>query len=160
MSWQCPLYEHSVPLRYIQCSGQPKSALCSLQFFALPYYYIIPKFFKNRRKGKYNFPFHQIKPYLFINFLIIIWRIYFFIVILRHYGSIVVMNMKRLKAMFMSEKEFDLYVEALDKGLLEAERTMLHEKAARGETCVYQDDNGRIYHVAAKDVIAANPRFQ
>ena len=40
------------------------------------------------------------------------------------------MNMKRLKAMFMSEKEFDLYVEALDKGLLEAERNMLHEKAA------------------------------
>ena len=60
----------------------------------------------------------------------------------------------------MSEKEFNLYLEALDKGLLEAERNMLHEKAARGETCVYQDDNGRIYHVAAKDVIAANPRFQ
>ena len=67
-------------------------------------------------------------------------------------------NLKRLKA--MSEKEFNLYVEALDKGLLEAERNMLHEKAARGETCVYQDDNGRIYHVAAKDVIAANPLFQ
>ena len=67
-------------------------------------------------------------------------------------------NLKRLKA--MSEKEFNLYIEALDKGLLEAERNMLHEKAARGETCVYQDDNGRIYHVAAKDVLAANPRFQ
>ena len=103
-------------------------------------------------------PFHQIKPYLFVDFLIIIWRIHIFIVILRHYGSIVIVNMKRLKV--MSEKEFDLYVEALDKGLLEAERNMLHEKAARGETCVYQDDNGRIYHVAAKDVIAANPRFQ
>ena len=74
MSWQCPLYEHSIPLRCIPCSGQPKSVLCSLQFFALPYYYIIPKFFKNRRKGKYNFPFHQIKPYLFVDFLIIIWR--------------------------------------------------------------------------------------
>ena len=59
----------------------------------------------------------------------------------------------------MSEKDFNLYVEALDKGFLEAERTMLHEKAARGESCVYQDDNGKIYHVAAKDVIAANPRF-
>ena len=67
-------------------------------------------------------------------------------------------NLNRLKA--MSEKEFNLYVEALDKGLLEAERNMLHEKAARGETCVYQDDNGRIYHVAAKDVIASNPLFQ
>ena len=60
----------------------------------------------------------------------------------------------------MSEKDFNLYVEALDKGFLEAERTMLHEKAARGESYVYQDDNGKIYHVAAKDVIAANPRFQ
>ena len=60
----------------------------------------------------------------------------------------------------MSEKDFILYVEALDKGLLEAERTMLHEKAARGESCVYQEDNGHIYRVAAKDVIAANPRFQ
>ena len=60
----------------------------------------------------------------------------------------------------MSEKDFILYVEALDKGLLEAERTMLHEKAARGESCVYQEDNGQIYRVAAKDVIAANPRFQ
>ena len=131
-----------------------------VHYNSLHYLIIIPKFFKNRRKGKYKFPFHQIKIHLFVDFPIIIWRLYFFIVILRHYGSIVVMNMKRLKAMFMSEKEFDLYVEALDKGLLEAERNMLHEKAARGETCVYQDDNGRIYHVAAKDVIAANPRFQ
>ena len=60
----------------------------------------------------------------------------------------------------MSEKEFNLYVEALDKGLLEAERNMLHEKAARGESCVYQDDNGHIYRIAAKDVIASNPQFQ
>ena len=60
----------------------------------------------------------------------------------------------------MSEKCFNLYVEALDKGLLEAERNMLHEKAARGESCVYQDANGHIYRVATKDVIAANPRFQ
>ena len=60
----------------------------------------------------------------------------------------------------MSEKDFNLYVEALDKGLLEAQRNMLNEKAARGESCVYQDDNGHIYRVAAKDVIAANPRFQ
>ena len=60
----------------------------------------------------------------------------------------------------MSEKDFNLYVEALDKGLLEAERNMLHEKAVRGESCVYQDENGHIYRIAAKDVIAANPRFQ
>ena len=120
--------------------------------------FIIPKFFKNRRKGKYNFPFHQIKMHLFVDFLIIIWRLYFFIVILRHYGSIVIVNMKRLKS--MSEKELEIFRNKVRAGLLEAERNMLHEKAARGETCVYQDDNGRIYHVAAKDVIAANPRFQ
>ncbi|MGM9870004.1 MAG: ribosome recycling factor [Sodaliphilus sp.] len=60
----------------------------------------------------------------------------------------------------MSEKEFKLYIEALDKGLLEAERKMLHEKAERGESCVYQDDNGKIYRVPAKDVIASNPRFK
>ena len=129
-----------------------------VHYNSLHYLIIIPKFFKNRRKGKYNFPFHQIKPYLFINFLIIIWRIYFFIVILRHYGSIVIVNMKRLKA--MSEKELEIFRNKVRAGLFEAERNMLHEKAARGETCVYQDDNGRIYHVAAKDVIAANPRFQ
>ena len=67
-------------------------------------------------------------------------------------------NLKRLKA--MSEKELEILRNKVWAGLLEAERNMLHEKAARGETCVYQDDNGRIYHVAAKDVIAANPRFQ
>ena len=60
----------------------------------------------------------------------------------------------------MSEKELEIFRNKVRAGLLEAERNMLHEKAARGETCVYQDDNGRIYHVAAKDVIAANPRFQ
>ena len=103
-------------------------------------------------------PFHQIKPYLFINFLIIVWRIHIFIVILRHYGLIVIVNMKWLNA--MSEKELEIFRNKVRAGLLEAERNMLHEKAARGETCVYQDDNGRIYHVAAKDVIAANPRFQ
>ena len=67
-------------------------------------------------------------------------------------------NLKRLKA--MSEKELEIFRNKVRAGLLEAERNMLHEKAARGETCVYQDDTGRIYHVAAKDVIAANPRFQ
>ena len=67
-------------------------------------------------------------------------------------------NLKRLKA--MSENELEIFRNKVRAGLLEAERNMLHEKAARGETCVYQDDNGRIYHVAAKDVIAANPRFQ
>ena len=67
-------------------------------------------------------------------------------------------NLTRLKA--MSEKELEIFRNKVRAGLLEAERNMLHEKAARGETCVYQDDNGRIYHVAAKDVIAANPRFQ
>ena len=67
-------------------------------------------------------------------------------------------NLKRLKA--MSEKELEILRNKVRAGLLEAERNMLHEKAAKGETCVYQDDNGRIYHVAAKDVIAANPRFQ
>ena len=67
-------------------------------------------------------------------------------------------NLKRLKA--MSEKELEIFRNKVRAGLLEAERNMLHEKAARGETCVYQDDKGRIYHVAAKDVIAANPRFQ
>ena len=67
-------------------------------------------------------------------------------------------NLKRLKA--MSEKELEILRNKVRTGLLEAERNMLHEKAAKGETCVYQDDNGRIYHVAAKDVIAANPRFQ
>ena len=67
-------------------------------------------------------------------------------------------NLKRLKV--MSEKELEIFRNKVRAGLLEAERNMLHEKAARGETCVYQDDNGRIYHVAAKDVIAANPRFQ
>ena len=67
-------------------------------------------------------------------------------------------NLKRLKA--MSEKELEIFRNKVRAGLLEAERNMLHEKAARGETCVYQDDNGRIYHVAAKDVIAANPLFQ
>ena len=66
--------------------------------------------------------------------------------------------MKQLKA--MSEKELEIFRNKVRAGLLEAERNMLHEKAVRGETCVYQDDNGRIYHVAAKDVIAANPRFQ
>ena len=129
-----------------------------VHYNSLHYLIIIPKFFKNRRKGKYNFPFHQIKIHLFVDFLIIIWRLYFFIVILRHYGSIVIVNMKRLKA--MSEKELEIFRNKVRAGLFEAERNMLHEKAARGETCVYQDDNGRIYHVAAKDVIAANPRFQ
>ena len=63
----------------------------------------------------------------------------------------------KLKA--MSEKELEIFRNKVRAGLLEAERNMLHEKAARGESCVYQDDNGKIYHVAAKDVIAANPRF-
>ena len=45
----------------------------------------IAKLFRNRRKGKYNFSFHPIKPYLFIDFLIIIWRLYYFIVIFLYF---------------------------------------------------------------------------
>ena len=44
-------------------------------------------------------------------------------------------NLKRLKA--MSEKELEIFRNKVRAGLLEAERNMLHEKAARGETCVY-----------------------
>ena len=66
--------------------------------------------------------------------------------------------MKQLKA--MSEKELEILRNKVRSGLLEAERNMLHEKAAWGESCVYQDNNGYIYRIAAKDVIAANPRFQ
>ncbi len=60
----------------------------------------------------------------------------------------------------MSDKELEILRNNVRSGLLEAERNMLHEKVARGESCVYQDDNGRIYRMAAKDVIAANPQFQ
>ena len=66
--------------------------------------------------------------------------------------------MKQLKA--VSEKELEIFRNKVRAGLLEAERNMLHEKAARGESCVYQDDNGHIYRIAAKDVIASNPQFQ
>ena len=82
--------------------------------------------------------------------LLLVQRMYHILQILQ--------NLKRLNA--MSEKELEIFRNKVRAGLFEAERNMLHEKAARGETCVYQDDNGRIYHVAAKDVIAANPRFQ
>ena len=60
--------------------------------------------------------------HLFVDFLIIIWRLYFFIVILRHYGSIVIVNMKRLKA--MSEKELEIFRNKVRAGLLEAERNI------------------------------------
>lgn len=60
----------------------------------------------------------------------------------------------------MSDKELESLRDKIRTGLVEAERIMLHEKAARGESCVYADDSGRIYRIAAKDVIAANPKFQ
>ena len=60
----------------------------------------------------------------------------------------------------MSEKELEIFRNKVRVSLLEVERNMLHEKAARGESCVYQDDNGQIYRIAAKDMIAANPRFK
>ncbi len=60
----------------------------------------------------------------------------------------------------MLNEEFKAYMDRLDKGLLEAEKQMLHEKAMRGESCVYADSNGKIYRMAAKDVIAAHRKFQ
>lgn len=51
-------------------------------------------------------------------------------------------------------------MDRLDKGLLDAEKQMLHEKALHGKSCVYADRNRKIYRMAAKDIIATHRKSQ
>ena len=60
----------------------------------------------------------------------------------------------------MSNKEFSELSDKLDRGLLLAEKRMLHEKALRGESVVVLDSNDNIKYIPAKQVLAENPVFQ
>ena len=60
----------------------------------------------------------------------------------------------------MSNKEIELYLKTLDEGLAEAEKTMLQEKASRGESVVNCKEDGTIVYIPAKDIIASYPQFQ
>lgn len=60
----------------------------------------------------------------------------------------------------MSNKELEQYLDTLDKGLFEAEKKMLQEKAARHETVVNADDDGNIHYVLASDIIAQHPEYK
>ncbi|MBQ4432695.1 MAG: hypothetical protein IJP65_01860 [Bacteroidales bacterium] len=60
----------------------------------------------------------------------------------------------------MSEKELQEFQDKLDKGLLLAEKQMLEEKALHGQSVVVMNDEGKIDHIPASQVIADNAIFQ
>ena len=60
----------------------------------------------------------------------------------------------------MSEKEFKEFQDKLDKGLLLAEKRMLEEKALHGQSVVVINDDGKIIHIPASQVLADNEIFQ
>lgn len=60
----------------------------------------------------------------------------------------------------MSNKEIESYLKTLDKGLAEAEKAMLQEKAIRGENVVNSKEDGTIVFIQAKEIINAFPQFQ
>lgn len=53
----------------------------------------------------------------------------------------------------MSNNEIENYIATLDKGLEEAERVMLEEKALRNESIVIAEKDGTIKNVPAKEVL-------
>ncbi|MBR3577986.1 MAG: hypothetical protein IKN98_04310 [Bacteroidales bacterium] len=59
----------------------------------------------------------------------------------------------------MSEKEFKEFQDKLDKGLLLAEKQMLEEKALHGQSVVVMNDDGKIIHIPASQVLADNEIF-
>ena len=60
----------------------------------------------------------------------------------------------------MSDKEVNEFTEKLRNGLLLAEKQLLQERAARGETVILSDDHGNPIAVPARDIIAANKEYQ
>lgn len=54
----------------------------------------------------------------------------------------------------MSNNEIENYIATLDKGLEEAEREMLKNKASHNESVVIADKNGTIRDVPAKEILA------
>lgn len=54
----------------------------------------------------------------------------------------------------MSNNEIENYIATLDKGLEEAERKMLKNKASHNESVVIADKNGTIRDVPAKEILA------
>jgi hypothetical protein len=60
----------------------------------------------------------------------------------------------------MSNKEIHDFTKKVEQGLLLAEKRMLQEKALHDQTVVVFTEEGTIEHIPAKDVIAANQRFQ
>ena len=52
------------------------------------------------------------------------------------------------------------FTEKLRNGLLLAEKQLLQERAARGETVILSDDHGNPIAVPARDIIAAHKEYQ
>lgn len=53
-----------------------------------------------------------------------------------------------------------IFTEKLRCGLLLAEKRLLQERAARGETVILSDEQGNPIVVPAKDIIAAHREYQ
>lgn len=60
----------------------------------------------------------------------------------------------------MAEQEVKIFTEKLRCGLLLAEKRLLQERAARGETVILSDEQGNPIAVPAKDIIAAHREYQ
>lgn len=60
----------------------------------------------------------------------------------------------------MSDKEVNEFTEKLRNGLLLAEKRLLQERAARGETVILSDDHGNPIAVPARDIIAVHKEYQ
>ena len=60
----------------------------------------------------------------------------------------------------MSDNDYIMFSELLDKGLLLAEKKMLEEKALRGQEVIVCTEDDTIVHIPASQVISDNEIFQ
>jgi len=60
----------------------------------------------------------------------------------------------------MEEKQISEFSEKIVEGLRLARKRLLHERALHGETVVIADEEGRVVHVPAAEIIANHPEYQ
>lgn len=60
----------------------------------------------------------------------------------------------------MSEREIEDFLLKVEQGLLESQQVMLKEKALHGQCVVISDENGKVLHIPAKEILRQHPELR
>lgn len=60
----------------------------------------------------------------------------------------------------MSDKELEVYIDAIEEGLKESHKKLLHDYALHNDSLIVGDGNGNVVHVPAREILERHPELR